>query len=229
MLIDQVEVGSKFCLQFKIAKSHFEVHQCQSLIAETYYKKLGITFSESQFDPDAKVELYPHQYLMGLVNGELVASMGLYLHSTNPERYGQVTEKDIDKLLIEAGVANKYSGKYIRELSKFVVKQEWRKKGVGKLLMGAAHSKDFIYMNEEQPYLLVTCANRSIFTYFSDSLGIYTRFIKSVPFYKIHEFYRFEHDPMESRLTIPDVDIPDHWYHAKLPREIEVEKVGNRE
>jgi GNAT superfamily N-acetyltransferase len=221
--MNQVEVVRKFCLQFKIAKSHSEVHQCQSLIAEIYYKKLGITFSEFKFDPDAKVELYPHHYLMGLVNGELIACMGLYLHSTNPERYGKVTEQDIDRLLVEAGVANRYSGKYIRELSKFVVKEEWRKKGVGKLLMGAAHSKDFIYMDEDKPHLLVTCANRSIFKYFSDSLGIHTRTIKSVPFYKIHESYRFEHDPMESRLTIPDIDIPAQWYYAKLPRESEFE------
>lgn len=216
-------MANKLCLQFKIAKSHFEFHQCQSLIAEIYYKKLGITFDESKFDPDAKIELYPHHYLTGLVNGELVATMGLYLHSTNPERYGKVNEQDIDKLLLQAGVANRYSGKYIRELSKFVVKEEWREKGIGKLLMGASHSKDFIHMDEDKPHLLVACANRSIFKYFSDSLGIHTRTIKSVPFYKIHELYRSAHDSMESRLTIPDIDIPAKWYHAKLPSEYELE------
>lgn len=223
-LIDRVAEANKFCLQLRIAKSHSEVLQCKSLVAEVYYKKLGITFSDSSFDAEAKIELYPHQYLMGLVDDELVATMGLYLHSTNPERYGKVTEEDIDRLLVEAGAANRYSGKYIRELSKFVVKDEWRNKGIGKILMGAAHSKDFIHMDEAQPHLLVACANSSIFKYFSDSLGIRTRSIKPVPFYKIHELYRSDHEPMESRLTIPELDIPEHWYNAKLPTEYEIQK-----
>ncbi len=223
-LIDKSQIANKFCLQFKIAKSQDELSQCQSLISEVYYKKLGITFSEFQFNVEAKIELYPHHYLMGLVDDELIATMGLYLHSTNPERYGKVTAQDIDRLLVEAGVADRYSGKDIRELSKFVVKAEWQNKGIGKLLMGAAHSKDFIHMGEDKPNVLVSCANRSIFNYFSDFLGIQTRIIKPVPFYKIHEFYRSEHSPMESRLTIPDTDIPAKWYHAQLPREYELEQ-----
>ncbi len=222
-LISQVNVAKKILVQFKIACSNVEIRQCQALISEVYYKKLGITFSESVNDIDTKIELYPHNFLMGLVDDELVACMGLYLHSTNPERYGKVTEQDIDKLLVESGAANRYSGKYIRELSKFVVKDEWRNKGIGKLLMGVAHSKDFIHMDEEQPHLLVSCANVSIFKYFSDVLDIHTRTIKPVPFYKIHEFYRAEREPMESRLTIPDIDIPPQWYyHSPIPGEYEM-------
>jgi GNAT superfamily N-acetyltransferase len=223
-VLPQSTEAKKLAVQFKIAKSDFETRQCQSLVAEVYYKKLGITFSETQFNPDAKIELYPHRYLMGLVNEELVACMGLYLHSTNPERYGKVTEQEIDRLLVEAGAANRYSGKYIRELSKFVVKDEWRKQGIGKLLMAASHSKDFIHLEEHQsqPHLLVSCANVSIFKYFSDALDIHTRTIKPVPFFKIHEFYRADHEPMENRLTIPDMDIPAQWYDAKLPGEYEI-------
>lgn len=221
-LIDQYKLKKKLWLQFKIAKSHSEVVQCQSLISFVYYQKLGITFSESTYDIEAKIELYPHRYLMGLVDGELVATMGLYLHSTNPERYGKVTEQEIDKLVTEAGVAEKYSGKYIRELSKFVVKPEYRHQGIGKLLMGVAHSQDFIHYEEEQSNLLVTCANRSIFNYFAEALNIDTRIIKPVPFYKIHEFYRSGDEPMESRLIIPELDIPAKWYHAKLPGLYEV-------
>ncbi|MBD2728885.1 GNAT family N-acetyltransferase [Nostoc sp. FACHB-892] len=222
-LIQQTEVATKLTCKFKIAKSPLENHQCQSLISEIYYKKLGITFSESHYDIEAKIELYPHHYLMGLVNDELVACMGLYLHSTNPERYAKVTEEDIEQLLIPVGVANRYSGKNIRELSKFVVKDEWRNKGIGKLLMGVAHSKDFIHMNEEKPHLLVACANVSIFKYFSDALNIHTRIIKPVPFYKIHEFYRAGSEPMESRLIIPDIDIPAQWYqHSPIPGEYEI-------
>lgn len=219
---DQNQLEKKLCLQFKIAKSDSEVVQCQSLISEVYYQKLGITFSESSYDIESKIELYPHIYLMGLIDSELVATMGLYLHSTNPERYGKVTAQDIDKLVAEAGFANKYSGKYIRELSKFVVKPEWRKKGIGKLLMGVSHSKDFIHYKQEQPNLVVACANRSIYKYFADSLSINTRIIKPVPFHKIHEFYRSGDEPMESRLIIPELDIPSQWYETKLPREYEI-------
>jgi len=222
ILADQHKETKKFCLQFKIARSHSEVLQCQSLISFVYHQNLGITFSESDFDIEAKIELYPHRYLMGLVDGELVATMGLYLHSTNPERYGKVTEQEINALVKEAGVAEKYSGKYIRELSKFVVKPEWQNQGLGKLLMGVAHSQDFINYEQEEPNLLVTCANRSIFNYFTESLNINTRIIKPVPFYKIHEFYRSEDKPMESRLIIPELDIPAKWYSAKLPRKYDI-------
>lgn len=222
ILADQQKETKKFCLQFKIARSHSEVLQCQSLISFVYHQNLGITFSESDFDIEAKIELYPHRYLMGLVDGELVATMGLYLHSTNPERYGKVTEQEINALVKEAGVADKYSGKYIREISKFVVKPEWRHYGIGKLLVGAAHSQDFIHYEEQQPHLLVSCANPSIFDYFSEPLGINTRTIKSVPFFKIHEFYRSEDKPMESRLIIPELDIPAKLYSAKLPREYDI-------
>ncbi|MBH8561555.1 GNAT family N-acetyltransferase [Nostoc sp. CENA67] len=221
-LIQANHVEQKYTVLFKIAESRSETRQCQSLVSEVYYKKLGISFSETEYDIEAKIELYPHHYLMGVVNDEIVACMGLYLHSTNPERYGKVTEQDIDQLLIEAGAANRYSGKHIRELSKFVVKDEWRKKGLGKLLMGAAHSRDFIHMNEEQPHLLVSCANTSIFQYFSDTLEIRTRTIKPVPFYKIHEFYRADREAMESRLTIPDIDIPAKWYNATIPGEYQL-------
>jgi hypothetical protein len=219
-LINQNQGTKQFCIQFQIAQSEAEVRQCQSLISEVYYQKMGITFAESHFDPEAKIELYPHHYLMGIINGELVATMGLYLHSTNPERYGQVTEQDINRLLAEIGVAQQYSGKNIRELSKFVVKDNWRKQGIGKLLMGVAHCQDFIHFQEQQPHLLVTCANRSIFDFFSDCLGIRTRLLKPVPFFKIHEFYRSGQQPMESRLSIPELDIPSQWYRLKLPIQI---------
>ncbi|BAU64851.1 hypothetical protein STA3757_22270 [Stanieria sp. NIES-3757] len=221
-LINQDRATKRACIQFKIAQSDPEIFQCQSLISEVYYQKMGITFSPSYFDIEAKIELYPHHYLMGLIDGEIAATMGLYLHSTNPERYGKVTEQDINKLLDEIGIANQYSGKNIRELSKFVVKDKWRNQGIGKLLMGVAHCQDFIHLNEEQPHLLVSCANRSIFNYFSDCLGIHTHIIKPVPLYKIHEFYRSGNEPMESRLTIPELDIPSHWYHLKLPIELAI-------
>ncbi|WP_414588598.1 hypothetical protein [Scytonema sp. PCC 10023] len=224
--IDKVEVAKKIRLHIKIAKTHSEVLQCQSLIAEIYYKKLGIMFSDSIFDPEAKIELYPQQCLMGLVDGELIASIGLYTRGTNAERHGKVTEQDIEKLLVKAGAVKRYSGKYLRELTKFVVRDECRNQGIGKVLLGAAHSKDFIHLDEAQPHVLVACATLSIFKYFSNSLGIHTRSIKPIPLYKVHEYYRSDDNPMESRLIIPDIDIPEQLYNTKLPKEYEIEKSG---
>jgi GNAT superfamily N-acetyltransferase len=212
----KLEVAQRLQVHFQIAKTNYDVSQCRSLIAEVYYKKMGITFADDTFDIENKIELYPHHYLMGLVQGELVACIGLYLHSTNPERYGKVTDIEVDMLLKKAGVCRKYSGKYKRELTKFVVKEEWRNKGIGKRLLAAAHSKDFIHMNEEKPHVLINCATLSMFKHFWQPLGIGNRPIKPVPIYKIHEFYR-HHQIMESRLTIPSLDIPARWYHFQIP------------
>jgi hypothetical protein len=225
--IAPVKVAKSFCLDIQIAKTDSDILQCQSLISKIYYKNLGITFSNYTFNPESKIELYPHHYLMGLVNGELVACIGLYLHSTNPERYGKVTDEEIDKLLEESGASNRYSGKYKRELTKFVVKEEWRNQGIGKFFLGAAHSKYFIHMDEDKPHILVNCAIFSMFKRFWEPLEIRTRILKPVPIYKIHEFYRSNSNPMESRLTIPDIDIPPQWYHLKLPGKYEIQEINS--
>ncbi|BBD70629.1 hypothetical protein NIES4072_69960 [Nostoc commune NIES-4072] len=214
-------MNRSFRLIFKVAETEAEVLQCQSLIAQVYYKELGITFS-STYNPENKIELWPHHYLMGLVNDELVSTISLYIHSTNLERYGGVTSEDIDSLLAETEVPCKYSGNYIRELTKFVVKENWRKKGIGKLLMAVAHSKNFIQINEEKPHLISITSKLSTFNYFLDPIGIKTRLIKLIPAFKIHELYSNERDPMQSRLIIPDIDIPKQWYNLKLPAEYQI-------
>ncbi|HEY9799443.1 MAG TPA: hypothetical protein V6D25_03720 [Leptolyngbyaceae cyanobacterium] len=214
-------MNQSFRLIFKVAEAESEVLQCQSLIAQVYYKELGITFSNT-YNPEAKIELWPHHYLMGLVNDELVSTISLYVHSTNLKRYGGVTFEDIDSLLAEAEVTHKYSGNCIRELTKFVVKENWRKKGIGKLLMAVAHSKKFIQIKEDKPHLLCITSKVSTFNYFLAPIGIKTRLIKLIPAFKIHELYSNERDPMESRLIIPDLDIPKKWYNLKLPAEYQI-------
>jgi hypothetical protein len=55
-----------------------------------------------------------------------------------------------------------------------------------------------------------------------DKAGCNTRVIRPFPLYKIHEKYRSESDPMDSRLMIPDLDFPKRWYDLRLPAEVEV-------
>lgn len=209
-------------VEFKLAKSSYEIAECKLLITQTYFDQFGIQFSDNNADPIKKIELFPHHYLMGLVEDEVIAVMGLYLHSTNPERYANVTVQDIQKLLVEAGAESRYSGENNRELSKFVVKDKWQRYGVGKHLIGISHSKDFIHFDGFQDSLVLSCANQPIYKKFTDPLGIQTRMIKAVPFHKILEFYFSGDELMECRLTIPDIDIPAHLYNLNLPIKIQI-------
>jgi GNAT superfamily N-acetyltransferase len=217
--IKPLELVEQSQIQIKIAQTSAEINQCKSLISEIYYQKLGITFSDSISDAEAKIEVYPQYYLMALCSEILIGTIGLYTNGTNAERHGKVTEQDVNILLTEAKVINRYLGKYLRELTKFVVKDEWQNKGIGKVLLAAAHSQDFIHINEEKPHVLVSCATFSIFEYFANALNIRTRRIKPMPFYKVHEHYRSHDNPLETRLSIPDIDIPKELYFAKLPFE----------
>lgn len=213
---------SSMQLEFKLAESYSEIAECKSLIAHAYFDRFGIQFSNNNPDSTEKIELFPHRYLMGLVKDEVIAVMGLYLHSTNPERYANVTVQDIYKLLVEAGLESKYSGKNNRELSKFVVKDKWQNYGVGKYLIGVSHSKNFIHFDGNLDSLILSCANQSIYKKFIDPLGIQTRLIRAMPFNKILEWYFSENELMECRLTIPDIDIPPYWYNFKLPGKIQI-------
>ncbi|NEO80017.1 hypothetical protein [Moorena sp. SIO4G3] len=205
-----------------MAESREEILKCQSLISQIYFKQFGIRFSSTQPNPSNKIELLPHYYLMGIYNGELIATMGLYLHSTDLERYANVTAQDIEQILLEAQAIDRYSGENFRELTKFVIKEQWQGKGIGKLLMGVAHSQDFIHFDGKHENLVVSCGNASIFHNFPDYLNIKTRFIKYVPYNKLFKFYVSKTEPMECRLSIPDLDIPEEWYRFKIPGEMKL-------
>ena len=209
----------------RLAASRADVLRCQYLIAETYNKEYEVVFSDDRYDLDAKVEPWPHRYLMGLVGGELVATSGLYLKETYVERFGNVTDEEVDALIRAAGARENYRATRKREITKVVVGRQFRGRGYGRFFLACAHSSAFLQVDADAPHVLVCCARKSIWDNMWHGAGVTTRPIKPFPYYKVHELYRSEADPMDSRLVIPDLDVPARFRDLAVPGEYEVEKL----
>jgi GNAT superfamily N-acetyltransferase len=203
-----------------IARTRAAILRCQYLIAETYNRAYDIVFSDDRYDLEAKIEPWPHRYLMGTVDGEPVAAVGLYLRDTYVTRFGAVGDDDVAASLREADAFGRYRPHQLRELTKLVVHADARGGGLARAFLAIAHARAFVQLDAESPHLLVTCAKRTIWENFHDRLGIRTRLLKPFPLYRVHELYRSEADPMDSRLIIPDLDIPQRLYGAALPAEV---------
>jgi hypothetical protein len=213
-------------MEVRVARTRGDVLQCQYLIAEVYNREYEVVFSDDSYDLDAKIEPWPHRYLMGHVGGELIACAGLYLHDTYVERFGNVSNAEIDRLIHEAGAAPRFTAERKREITKVSVRKSARGRGYARFFLGCAHSRDFLQIDTVagEPVVLVCCARKSIWDNMWGGARIHTRTIKEFPFYKVHELYRSPTDPMDSRLVIPELDVPARWYDRRLPGEYEVER-----
>jgi GNAT superfamily N-acetyltransferase len=210
-------------VQVELASTRGAILRCQYLIAETYNREYDVVFSDDRYDLAAKIEPWPHRYLMISIDGSLAGACGLYLRETYVERFGGVNDGDLQALIDAAGAAHRYRASRKREVTKLVVAQAHAGKGLGRFLLGAAHARAFLQQDTCELQLLVQCAKRSIWQNMHDRLGIRTRVVKPFPLYKVHERYRSESDPMDSRLILPEDDIPRRWYDLKVPGEHEVE------
>jgi hypothetical protein len=213
-------------MRLQIARTRSEALQCQHLIAEVYNRAYEVVFSDDSYDLEAKVEPWPHRYLMGLVKDELVATVGLYTHETYVERFGNVSNAEINALICAAGAAPRFSAATKREITKLAVRLECRGRGYGRFVLACANSRFFLQDGRpaEEPAVLVSCGKRSIWEELWHAAGIHTRPIKAFPRYKVHELYCSPQDPMDSRLVLPEVDIPKRWYDRQLPGDYEVER-----
>jgi GNAT superfamily N-acetyltransferase len=209
-------------LRFQVARSREDVLRCQYLIAETYHREYGVVFSVDGYNLEGKIEPWPHHYLMALDGTTLAAAMGLYLRDTYVERFGRVTDAELDALIAAAGAAGQYRGASKREVTKLVVHRDYRGHGLSHFLLGTAHSNDFLCIDAEEPPVLVYCAKRSITANVYGKTGIRSRHVKPFPIYQIHARYASEADPMDSRLIIPDFDVPAHWRALRLPGDYDI-------
>ena len=215
-------------LEVRLARRRGEIVRCQYLIADTYNRYYDIVFSGDSVDLNAKIEPYPHKYVMGLIGGELVAAAGLYLHDTYVQRFGRVTDEEIRAILGEAGVSDRYPTYSLREYTKLVVKSGWEGLGIGRFFFAVTHSKDFLNCDKAQHPLVLSCARASVYRGLYDVAGVGTRPVKPFPIYRVHEYYSSPADPMDSRVVIPDVDIEPRWYNLSLPCTLTVEPLGDR-
>lgn len=209
-------------MTLKIAKRSTEIVQCQYLIASIYNRHYDIVFSTDITDLNAKIEPYPHRYIMGMVDGQLAACCGLYVDKTYVVDYGKVSKDNIDQILIEANCLDRYRHWKLRELTKLVIAEKWKGTGIAQFFLAACHNAQFLSADADGPWLLTTCATVSIFNNLHERIGIHTRPIKPFPYYRVHEQYRSEDNPMESRLIIPELDIPPEWLEMGLPGTHEV-------
>ena len=210
-------------LRISVAERQADVLRCQYFIAEIYNRRYQIMFSEEVHDLEARIEPYPQRYLMGTVDGELVATLGLYTRNTYVERYGDVTEDDIHAELERAGALEQYAAHTLRELTKLVVADAWEGRGLVALMQRAAHADAFMEREAAAPVLVLVCGKVSLFKHlFYPRTEVRSRFLAPFPRYPMHAAYRTEADPMESRLIIPSVDVPREMREQTLPLEFEI-------
>jgi hypothetical protein len=179
-------------------------------------------FSEDVYDLDAKIEPWPHRYLMGVLDGELVAVCGLYMRNTYVERFGLVTNEEVAASLREAGMDGRYDPSNRREITKLVVARPYRNLRITPALMGFSLARAFADLEAERPPVVTFCANRTM-RRLIERHGIRTRHLRPFPLYKIHEAYRSESNPMDSYLIIPELDVPASFRDLVIPGEYDVD------
>jgi hypothetical protein len=210
-------------VRIAIAERRADVLRCQYFIAEIYNELYGITFSEDIYDLAARIEPYPNRYLMATAGGELVAALGLYTRDTYVERYGGVTDDEIRAVYRSTGVPDRYADATKREITKLVVKKGWSGLGLTHGIHEAAHSRSFMDAGADRPVVVMICARVSLIRHMLHPHGrIRSRFLAPFPRYPVHSDYCSEKDPMESHVSIPDLDAPEEVRSRSLPIELEL-------
>lgn len=204
-------------VELRVASRRADVMRAQYLIVDIYNQNYGIVFSNDIVDLDARIEPYPDAYLLGTIDGELVAACGLYVGNTYCERYGGVTTEMLDQQLADLGLQGRYDPERTVEITKLVTRPDVHGRGVGRWLFQAAHTAAFVMQGDGEPPLILCCATRSIFRSMHQASGIHARPLLDFPDYPVHERYRTPDNPMDSRLIIPTVDIPAAIWNRTLP------------
>lgn len=211
-------------LQVRLVTTEADAAACQALIASVYASRYGVSMTDAKVDPNGRVESFPDRYAMGLVGDELVACTGLYTRRTYVERFGDVSDADIARVLDEAGVKDGHLRRRF-EYTKIVVKPRWCGRGIGQTFIGATHARAFLCAEPTEqaglPPIVLVCANLRVFRLW-ERVGVRTRRLKSFPTYANHERYRSDDNPMESRLVIPELDVDPRWYDMPLPGAVRV-------
>ena len=184
-----------------------------------------MVFSEDHYDLDAKIEPWPHRFVMGTADGQLVAAVGLYVRNTYVERFGLVRDEYVLAVLREAGLHGRYDPLRRREVTKLVVAPGFRHGRLSKLVTGCAFSRAFACIDADGPTVVTLCSVRTI-RRFVERLGIRTRYLKPFPIYKIHEQYRSEANPMDSYFVLPDLDVPPFLRDLAIPGEYDLDQLA---
>lgn len=203
-----------FRLRVSLAETKEEIQECRQLIYDTYLREYDIEMTLQDSQPDGGVERMPDRLIMGQSEGRVVACAGLYIRDTYIERFGEVQPHEVDQRAVDAGIIEPEPRVHV-EYTKVVVHQDLMGRGLGRLFIGASHTREFLQIDGRPPILLV-CGKLSILGLWR-AAGIRTRRIREFPIYRNHDRYRTPGDPMESHMIIPEIDIHPRWYDRDLP------------
>ena len=216
-------------VEVRMARSREEIARCQYAIAEVYNRQYEVVFSEDHHDLEAKIEPWPHRYLMVLHDGDLAATIGLYLRNTYVERFGQVERTEFESRVRQRGVDRGLCGRSSPgdHEARGEARIPWAESR-------ALHARLWSFARvlpdrRRRPHLITFCSKRSIVAHVYEPTGLRSRRIKPFPMYKVHELYRSPEDPMDSYLMVPEADIPSRWYGLELPGEYEVAELMHME
>lgn len=213
-------------MHVRVAESAADVLRCQQLIASVYHDQYGVVFSRDRYDLEAKIEPWPHRYLMALVGDALAVTVGQYARDTYVERFGGIGSDEIEAAIARADGGNGFAGAPRREFTKLVVAPPWRSLGLSPAMIAVAHARAFLDAGSPRPPVLLTCMKRTIHDRIVERLGIRSRHLKPFPAYRIHEQYRSADDPMDSYLTLPDLDVPARFRELVLPGDYDLVRIS---
>ncbi len=211
-----------FHFHVSVAETNEHIGACKRIIAEVYETEYGVKFhdDDDQCNPDHMIEPWPHRFMMGTVDGNVVAAGGLFVRSnTYVWRYGKITHDDVNRVIEEASQGHRYHSHRQVELAKTTALKRWRRYGLATALARASLSREFLEIDPhpEGDSLVICCGKHSIWEgLWKKKAGCTTRHVKPFPHYKAHEKYR-NGEPMDSRIMLPATDIPPDWHALKLP------------
>jgi hypothetical protein len=204
-------------MRVRLAADPPDVAACRELIGRVYLERYGVTLSDAAADPDGGAERFPDRYVLGEVDGRMVACAGLYCGTTYVERFGGVDAGDVRAACRQAGLEPaEYADRPFVEYTKIVVDPTRGRRGYGRRFLAASHAAGFLAPAGERLPLVLVCARLTTFRLW-EAVGIHTRFLREFPSYRNHARYRSVADPMESRLVIPERDVPTRFLRAELP------------
>lgn len=200
-----------------------DLRRARALVEQIYGERYGVRFTDGEADPNQRLEPWPDRFVMAQFEGRIVAVAGLYTGTTYAERFGGLTRADLQAAVAAAGIDPR--GREFVEYGRLTVVPGWE--GIGPIFLTVTHSRGFLAPEGGKTPIVVSCAKLSVFR-LCERARIKTRTLGSFPSYPSHDRYRSPTDPMETRITIPELDLDPLMHALQLPLQLDLAIHGVR-
>ncbi|MCA9490354.1 MAG: hypothetical protein KC621_10530 [Myxococcales bacterium] len=200
-----------------------DLRRAKELVERIYGERYGVSFTDGTPDPHQRLEPWPDRFVMAQFEGRIVAVGGLYTGITYAERYSGLTRADLEAAVASAGVDPR--GRDFVEYGRLTVAPGWE--GIGPIFLTVTHSRGFLAPEGGRTPFVLACAKVSVFR-LCERARIKTRTLGLFPSYPSHERYRTPTDPMETRITIPELDLDPLMHALQLPLNLDLAIHGVR-